>query len=199
MTTKGKINFYRKIWHFFSGFFIIALMMLSYPSKTVAVIFLASFSAALLALDILRFTTAEGDRFFWKHLGFLTSEKERRGPNTSFYYAGSILVCVLVFQPKIAMSSIVCLAAGDPAAGIFGKLIGKHRIGGKSIEGALVNFTLCMGLIRFIIPSTGLAVIGAFAGALVELLPIPWLDDNISVPIVSGLAMAAANAFIHAI
>ena len=195
MAISGKINFYRKLWHLVSGLVIIAVLMLTYPSKVVVIIILAVFSAALLILDILRFASSRVDRFFWSYLGFLTTEKERRGPNTSFYYATSLLVCVLIYSPKITMGAIVCLAVGDPAAGISGRMIGKHRIRGKSIEGALVNFLICFGLIRILVPSLLVAAAGALAGALIELLPIPRLDDNITVPIFSGLVMTLVSYF----
>ncbi|MBN1165065.1 MAG: hypothetical protein JXB45_10840 [Candidatus Krumholzibacteriota bacterium] len=195
MTRDGKINFYRKLWHLFSGLFIIAVMLLSYPSKGAALVVLAVFSAALLVLDILRFATPAGNRFFWKHLGFLTSDKEKRGPNTSFYYAASLLICVLIYPPRITMGAIVCLAVGDPAAGVSGALIGKHRIRGKSIEGAVVNFIICLGLIRFLIPSSTVAIAGALAGALIELISLPGLDDNLTVPLFAGLVMTLAAHF----
>ena len=56
------------------------------------------------------------------------------------------------------------------------------------MEGAIANFLVCFLILSFIVPSFFIAFTGALAGALIEFMPIP-IDDNISVPLVSGLAM----------
>lgn len=183
------INIYRILWHSLTGLAIVVLLWLTYPStRLVSIILFVSF-LLILSIDILRFTTTAGHAFFWNHLNFLTSEKERRGPNTSVYYSLSLLICVNIYEPKIAMGAIVCLAVGDVTANIVGKLFGRHKLRSKSYEGMLGNFLVCFLILYFIVPSTLVAAAGALAGAVVEFLPIPVINDNISIPLVSGLVM----------
>lgn len=186
---KRSINLFRILWHSLTGLAIVAILWFTYPStRLVSFILLAAFFL-FLAIDILRFTTRMGYALFWAHLNFLAGEKEKKGLNTSVYYALSLLICVNIYEPRIAMGAIVCLAVGDVTANIVGKRFGRHRLKDKSIEGMLGNAIVCFAILYFIVPSTLVAAAGALAGAVVEFLPIPILNDNILIPLVSGLVM----------
>jgi diacylglycerol kinase (CTP) len=190
---EATINPLRVLWHISGGIAIILVMIRTYPSTRLAVLALAISIVVFIIIDIIRYTTEAGNAFFWKYLNILTSKKEKRGPNTSFYYSLSILISVMIYSPEIAMGSIICLAVGDTTAGVIGKIFGRHRIWNKSIEGAVANFAVCFVILLFIVPSTPVAFLGALAGALIELIPIPKIDDNISIPLVSGLAMTIVS------
>jgi dolichol kinase len=188
------VNYGRKAWHLAGGMAVVILLVRFAPSKLPAIGILVFAVAVLAALDIWRWRSARGDRFFWKHLGFLASEKEKRGPTTSLYYAASLLVSVLIFPRYAAIGAVLSLAAGDSTAAIIGRRWGKVRIAGKSIEGALANALVSFILIRVFVPSTALAAAGALAGAIIEVVPFRHLDDNITVPLAAGCAMLAAAA-----
>ncbi|MCK4236759.1 MAG: phosphatidate cytidylyltransferase, partial [Candidatus Krumholzibacteria bacterium] len=94
---------------------------------------------------------------------------------------------------EIAMGTIMCLAVGDTVAGIVGKLFGRHKVKDKSMEGAAANFLVCFLILWFLVPSPLIAFVGAFAGAFIELVPVP-VDDNIAIPLVSGFAMVLVGA-----
>ncbi len=185
-------NYHRTLWHFSGGVLVVAALVLHAPSKSWAIAVLAAGLALMIALDLARYFSLRGKRLFWKHLGFLASEKEKRGPTTSLYYAASLLLCVLVFPVYAAVGGVIRLAAGDPAAAIVGRRYGRLRIGGKSIEGGLVNAVLSFCLILIFVRSVPVAAAGALAGAFVEMLPIPYIDDNLIVPPVAAGAMVAA-------
>ena len=148
-----------------------------------------------IVIDLVRYFSRRGKRLFWQHLGFLTSEKEKRGPTTSLFYAASLLLCVLIFPVYAAIGGVISLAAGDPIAAIVGRRYGKLRIGGKSIEGGLANAALAFCLIFIFVRPVHVAAAGALAGAIVEMFEIPWLDDNITVPLAAGGAMVATVYF----
>ncbi|MDD3643420.1 MAG: hypothetical protein PHQ19_08175 [Candidatus Krumholzibacteria bacterium] len=188
------MNYLRKAWHLAGGAIVVVLLVRFAPSKLPALGTLAFTVAALAAIDVWRWRSATGDRLFWKYLGPLASEKEKRGPTTSLYYAASLLLAVLVFPRFAAIGAIISLAAGDPAAAIVGRRWGRIRIAGKSLEGAAANALVSFGLIRAFVPSSVLAAAGALAGAVIEVVPIPRLDDNITVPLAAGCAMLAAAA-----
>jgi dolichol kinase len=189
MTAKRSINIYRILWHCLTGFVIVVILWITYPStRLVSFILLAAF-LLFLVVDILRFTTHRGRELFWNHMSFLAGEKEKKGLNTSVYYAFSLLICVNIYEPKIAMGAIICLAVGDVTANIVGKRFGRYRLKGKSVEGMLGNAIVCFAICYFIVPSPFVAAAGAITGALVEFLPVPLLNDNILIPLCSGLAM----------
>jgi dolichol kinase len=140
---------------------------------------------------VARYFSRRGRRLFWRHLGFLTSKKDTRGPTTSLYYAASLLLSVLVFPVYAAIGAVMSLAAGDPVAAIVGGRIGRLRIKGKSVEGAFANAAVTFLLILIFVRSYHVAAAGAVAGAIAEMLSIPYLDDNITVPLAAGGAMFA--------
>jgi dolichol kinase len=188
-------NYHRKLWHFSGGILVVGALVIFDSSKIWAILILSAGLALMLTVDLVRYFSRRGKRLFWKHLGFLTSEKEKKGPTTSLYYAASLLLCVLVFPVYAAIGGVISLAAGDPIAAIVGRRYGKLRIGGKSVEGGLANAALAFCLIFIFVRSFHLAAVGALAGAVAEMLDIPYLDDNIIVPLAAGGAMAAFAHF----
>jgi dolichol kinase len=188
-------NYHRKLWHFTSGAVVVAALVIFEPSKMWAIAILAAGLALMIVIDLVRYFSRRGKRLFWQHLGFLTSEKEKRGPTTSLFYAASLLVCVLIFPVYSAIGGVISLAAGDPIAAIVGRRYGKMRIGGKSIEGGLANAVLAFCLIFIFVRSVHVAAAGALAGAIVEMFDIRYLDDNITVPLAAAGAMVAVVYF----
>ena len=202
------INPYRILWHASPGLAIVLYMLKTYPSTRAPVIALAIAAGVFALIDVLRFTTRLGRDLFWKYLRFLASGKERRGPNTSLYYALSLLAAILLFPPKIAMAAIICLCIGDPVAGIAGRLAGRHRLRGKSFEGAAANFLVCAAILwplfsfgaggsasASVGSAAAVGAAGAAVGSLAEFLPLP-LDDNIVIPLAAGGAMILAQAIL---
>jgi dolichol kinase len=188
-------NYHRKLWHFSSGAVVVAALVIFAPSKRWAIAILAAGLALMIVIDLARFFSRRGKKLFWKHLGFLTSVKEKRGPTTSLYYAASLLLCVLIFPVYAAVGGVISLAAGDPMAAIVGRRYGKLRIGGKSVEGGLTNAVVAFCLIFIFVRSVHVAAAGALAGAIVEMFDIRYLDDNITVPLAAGGAMVLAVRF----
>jgi dolichol kinase len=191
-----RINLKRKLWHFSAGAFLVSVLIWNYPSKRIALLILGGSSVLLLIIDILRFGTGWGRRLFRAFFGQLAGRKEEEGPNASFFYAISLFITVLLFGPRIAMGAIISLAVGDPVAGIVGTFFGRTRIKGKAVEGAIANLVASFFLINLLVSSPWTAFAGAASGAIVELVHIPKVDDNLSIPIVSGLAMTIVQSLI---
>ena len=86
------------------------------------------------------------------------------------------------------------IIVGDTLAALVGRKFGRHRFfGGKSWEGSAACLA---GTLAVAVCTPGLiwsvAVIGAVVATVVEALPI-GIDDNVTVPILSGLAMTLAG------
>ena len=107
-------------------------------------------------------------------------------------FALGILVPLLVFPVPIGYVSIAVLTLGDGFAAIFGKKFGSIPIPldkSKKLEGTLLGFlSAFLGTLFFIDPARGL--VAAAVGMLVESTPSP-INDNISIPILSGLVIMA--------
>jgi glycerol-3-phosphate acyltransferase PlsY len=189
MEGKTPINFYRALWHSMTGAVVFVIVYFGYGAPRHADVWLLSIALFLLALiDVVRFTTRKGDELFWRHLGFLAGDREKKGPTTSLYYAFSLLICAILYPKEAVLGAIICIALGDPVAMIVGKRYGRIRFRKKSIEGSLAGFLVCVPAIYLATSSMRVAVIGAFAGALIEFLPLP-VDDNLTVPLFSGAVM----------
>ena len=107
------------------------------------------------------------------------------------FFAFGIMLALLVFPAPISYASIAVFTFGDSFATIFGKTIGTHSFPynkGKKIEGTLSAFVLAfLGALVFVNPIK--ALVGAATAMIVETLPAP-INDNITMPVFAGLAMA---------
>jgi glycerol-3-phosphate acyltransferase PlsY len=113
----------------------------------------------------------------------------------STYFMIAALLSVVAFDKMIAISALTFLVLGDSAAAFVGKKYGKPTYWGKSIQGSVACFIVCLFIGSFILPNPWVALAGALAATVAEALPVP-MDDNMRVPIVSGLVMQIAAKFI---
>lgn len=111
------------------------------------------------------------------------------GPVTLAF--GALLV-LLLFNPVAAACGIYALAFGDGLASITGKLWGKVKIPftqGKSLIGFFTCFTMILSTTYGVTGSLSKALIAAFGGAVIELVPVKDID-NLLIPIVVALLVA---------
>ncbi|MBN1786506.1 MAG: hypothetical protein JW825_05940 [Candidatus Methanofastidiosa archaeon] len=121
----------------------------------------------------------------------LRSEEKRSWGSHTFYALGSFL-CILFYTKNIAIAATAALLIGDSFAALVGKTIGRHRIyKKKTLEGSSACFLSCLVLYYFILP-VPIAIIGAVATTLTELYSTR-INDNLTIPLVSGGVMTLAN------
>jgi dolichol kinase len=82
------------------------------------------------------------------------------------------------------------LAVGDSLATIAGHYAGKHALlKKKTLEGTLTFFICtCAILVFFVAPTKAFLV--ALVASVTELITPPSLDDNLTVPFVTGLLLS---------
>jgi dolichol kinase len=102
------------------------------------------------------------------------------------FLSAGIVLSLLLFPRNIAYASIAILAIGDPIAAYVGGKFGRRRIGSRSWEGFVAG-TYAGYVPTVLIISPILGMIGSIVGMLLELTGI--LDDNLTIPLGSGLAM----------
>ncbi|MCL5271717.1 MAG: SEC59/DGK1/VTE5 family protein [bacterium] len=136
-------------------------------------------------------------RLFNRVFGYMLRDHEKsRGLLGSTWYCLASLLCIAFLTRPVAVLALLYLAYGDTAASLVGRRWGRTRIGAKSLEGTLGFMAvacLAAAVARACSPEYSLTVglIGALAAALAELL-LTRLDDNLSVPLVAGVAMTLA-------
>ena len=121
----------------------------------------------------------------------------------AFWFYFSCGLTFLIFPLTIASAACAVLTVGDALSTLVGKKYGKHKIiGKKTMEGSLAFFTGSF-FISLVFISPCLALIGAGAGALIELIPEisplkkfsrkGTLDDNLLIPLLTGLVIYAIH------
>lgn len=106
------------------------------------------------------------------------------------FFAWGVSLPLLVFPKPIGYAAIAVLTLGDGGASVFGRRFGRTRIPfnkSKTLEGTVIGFFFAfIGALMFVDPLKSL--IAASVGIIVESAPSP-INDNISIPILTGLAI----------
>jgi dolichol kinase len=148
-------------------------------------------AAATLALvgDVLRLRVPALNRFFFRLFQPLASPRERRSIASSTWYAIGVAATFALFRPAQAVAAVLVLALADPAASYLGRRWGRRTVGTGTVLGSGIfmvgTYLIVLGSIG---PVRALPV--AVFVTLVELLPWP-LDDNLTIPLATGLALWA--------
>ena len=158
---------------------------------------LATASGLTLLAELARFRFPTLNRILVGWFKPLLKDTEDRQITGATYIAVSALACFLVFDESIAVVALFFLALGDPVAALVGSRMGGFRVFGKSPLGTLAFVAVAIGVagilsaVNVVSFHWGL-VVGAVVAALVELAPSP-LDDNLTIPLISGAAMTGVG------
>ena len=161
--------------------------------STVMVVLMAALSGVALIVEFSRFRIPDLNRLLVGWLKPLLKETEDRRITGATYIALSALVAFLFFDKPVAVAALFFLSLGDPAAALVGRRMGGIRILGKSPFGSLAFLVVALlmsGLLSLtdVVPLHWALALGASVAALVELAPFQ-VDDNLTVPLISGAAM----------
>lgn len=150
--------------------------------KPIALLFLV---ALLLFFLILEYFRLELD---WRMPLFshLIRDKERNRIYGIIYFISATIICLAVFDFKIALAALLMTTFGDVAAALVGKKYGVTLIfRDKTAVGGLAELIVNL-IVGFIILSNVYIIITmAFTATIVELL-VSELDDNLMVPLFAG-------------
>jgi dolichol kinase len=140
-------------------------------------------------------------------------EKERLGAEV-FFLIGSI-ICLAIFDLRVAIAAIVMTTFGDLAAALIGKRFGKHwikQLKKKAWEGVIAELIVDL-IVGFLILRTSMwwfsgvgfgkplwpvIIVMALTATFVETI-ISKLDDNLLIPVFAGfngqIALLIISAF----
>lgn len=158
-------------------------------------------TVSVWASDILRVYIPNGNDYFpFSLLKNVLRDKERAQlSGTSFFSLGCTLA-ISFFPPAIATTSILWLVIGDMSAALIGVSFGGDmcvvkmgREGKKSMEGSVAMFVVCTLIGMCIYGDVYLCeyavVLGAIVATLTELYEPFGLNDNLTIPLISSLAL----------
>ncbi len=183
----------RKLLHLLAVFIPVGYYL--WPSEAQAKALLVGSMIVAIAVDTFRL----GEPRYRNLLHSLSGELIRPGEKTNLLGSTCLLISsaitVFLFSKEVAVAALCFLIVGDTVAALVGRRFGRiHLFGRKTVAGSLALFVSTVG-VGSLIPglSGGTVLAGAVVAAVVEALPLP-LDDNFSIPILSGVAMTLARA-----
>jgi dolichol kinase len=153
--------------------------------------------AISLSVEFHRFWQKTFRRTFHRMFGLILRRHELRDFTGATYLLFSAMICVAFFEPVIAFCAMAFLSIGDTFAAMVGMNFGKRRFIGsrKSLEGSLACFASCFIFGLLFLEQPLMALTGALTAAVAELVNIP-VDDNVKIPLASGLVMTFTGVFL---
>lgn len=205
LAKRDDLHLARKIWHITWGFAALVLYYsLGWTQKQAAYICLV-LAVLAFAFDIIRLKTPVINQMAFKVMGPFMRASEARKISGLPYYALGMGLSLIFFENKIAVLSILYLTFSDPLSSLFGILFGKVRLlPGKSLEGSFSGFCVCYCITLIFITQYGISIegiiifslIAGVIGSLSEIVSAFKIDDNLTIPVLSGLGLTILNSYI---
>ena len=172
-----------------------AIIPLSYyyfsPDKVNMIIILASFLIFCFFIELYRKNNSKLSKIFSNWFEFMMRDNEKKGDLTgaTWVFVGALFTILLVPDP-FNIISLLFLSFGDTFAAIAGRKFPYIKLGKKTISGSIAGFFACLaiGLLIDFSVTYEIIILGAFMAMFIEILPLP-INDNVSMPIFSGLSM----------
>jgi len=190
-----KSKLWRRLWHLAGGS-VFPVLAFFVPKEALLTI-LGAVTGVFVIWEIARLKNRRVNKWMSSHLRVMLKEEEQLRPTGTTYLLLASLAAFLLFEKYVAITSLLFLSIGDLVAAVIGEEYGRQVLfKNKTLEGSLACLVSCLliGMLMVgISPTMGLAVadIGAVSAAVVELLPIP-IDDNLTIPLLSGAMMTLA-------
>ncbi len=165
-------------------------------NKSLALAILIPIALFMTLIDVSRLRNWPLWKFFRPFGGSMVRKHEEAGDFTgAFYILWMFCLVIAMFDPVVASISASFIIVGDTLAALIGRIFGKRKFRGKSLEGSLACLfgTLAVAYLGYVLFEIPLAVtvLGAFVATVVEAIP-DFVDDNLSVPLVSATVMTLA-------
>ena len=187
-------EFSRKIFHLLN--MVIPLIHIYFIEDRMGMlIFLSLMLIICFFIEVLRTRYFILHKFFKKYLHFMMRDSEKEGEITgaTWVFAGSLFTIMLIPKP-FCIVALFFLAVGDTFAALVGMNYPFLKIGRKTLSGSFACFITCciIGLLFSHSLNTSTIMFGAFIATLTELSSMK-INDNLSIPIFSGISMYSFN------
>ncbi|WPU64872.1 diacylglycerol/polyprenol kinase family protein [Peredibacter starrii] len=202
---RSDLHILRKLWHISTGSLgLFMFHQMDASTNTFAIIIMAIAVAGFMA-DIIRAKYPPFNKLVIKLMGPLMRRSEKEGMSGLPFYALGVSISLFFYQRDIAIISVMFLVFSDPLSSFFGVLYGKDKIlPNKSLQGAVAGFFTCYLITLFYVMNTAtlgthilvFAIVSGVIGAASELVSAFNIDDNLTIPVLSGLGMTLLNHFV---
>ena len=206
LAKRSDLHILRKLWHISFGSTCLGL----YFAFEMDINFWGYFAicAAFLGFlnDLLRLNNKKYNSLCIKYMGAFMRKSEEDGFSGLPFYALGVGLSILFYQTDIALISIFFLVFADPIASFVGINYGKDKIlPNKSLQGTIAAFFVCY-LISMVylqdlnvssINMMTFAILGGVVGSLSELASAFHIDDNLTIPVISGGGLSVINYFFN--
>lgn len=206
LAKRSDLHILRKLWHIAFGSTCVGL----YFALEMELSFWGYFSIAAACLgftvDLLRLNNKKFNELCIKFMGPLMRKSEEDGFSGLPFYALGVGLSILFFQEDIALLSILFLVFADPIASFVGVNYGKDKLlPNKSLQGTLAAFFVCYFISMIYMHEMSVSTINLIAfsvlagvvGCLSELASTFNIDDNLTIPVLSGAGLSVVNYFFH--
>lgn len=201
---RSDLHLTRKVWHIATG--LIGLLIYKKSGVSIDFMALALMGIALFSFgfEFLRLNNERVNQFALFLMKPVMRESEKNSISGLPFYALGVSLALFFFPEKIAILSILFLIFADPIASFFGILYGRDKIlPNKSLQGTIAAFTVCYiatiiyGLV-YTGPSMNLLLFSIAAGLIGSFSEMcsQFIDDNLCIPVVSGLGLFLINFII---
>jgi len=151
-----------------------------------------------IIIDLLRFIHKKTNILLTEKIkSIFKKSKINKFSSMTLFLIGSFF-SILLFEKVIAQTVVIFLIFGDIFGKIFGLAFGKHKIFDKTLEGTLAyaGGILICGYFIFNIFDIPLVILlcGGIIAPIAELFSLR-INDNFTVPIVSGAVMTVVELF----
>jgi dolichol kinase len=207
LPARSDLHIARKIWHILTGLLLVGTFVTQAASQAQIVTFLSVLLVAVSSLEFFRLKNPALNEKVIRLSGPIIRTNEVAKVSGVPFYVASSLIAIALFPKNVAVLSLLYLVLGDPIASFVGILSKKNSIQlipGKSFQGTAAGFAVCALSTWFYLRSVGmhgidlirLTLLGGLAGALAEVLPFD-IDDNFTIPMVSGFVLWLGFILIH--
>jgi dolichol kinase len=196
MTYWDEIN--RKSIHLGSSVFSLLYWFTDKPIMLRVMIPLVTFS---ILVETLRQYVPAVQASVQRWLGKILRVEEKKLFTGATYVAIGVLLCVLMFPEslkKMAIAVMLFLSISDALASLVGIKFGRARFLGKSLAGSAAFLLSAVAIATLVLWGESaswrvIGLVGAVVATVTEAITFRWgefkLDDNFSIPLVSGGVM----------
>ena len=189
MTYRNEI--WRKLFHLSSTFIALAYLVIE---RNVMVVALGVLVALALLYELLRRSRGPMARMLDAFSGHIVRDAEASTLTGATYVTIGALLAVALFDKPIAIAVLLIMSISDALASLVGRRWGSVRFLAKSLQGSAAFFVTALILSLIALRGDVLAcMIGAAVATVVEAAGLKLgrhqLDDNLSVPLATGITM----------
>ena len=202
---RSDLHILRKLWHMSTGSVGLFIFLHSNQSQTFWASVILVIALAGFTMDLVRNKVPAVNKLVIKFMGPLMRRSEKDGVSGLPFYALGVSLSLFFYSRDIAIVSTMFLVFSDPLSSFFGILYGKDKIlPNKSLQGAVAGFFTCYLITLFYAMNTSalgthlllFAIISGLIGSASELVSAFNIDDNLTIPVISGLGMTLLNKYV---